>query len=119
MEIGGLIAGLTGTDNGGKNMSAEHVVGLAGAVVIIAGVVAGVGILRSGSILRPRVFYPLCDTCGHARPEHSQGKDTRCHHDYGHHTWNNDSYGNSQQKYGDTCRCQEFRHRLRTVKPAE
>lgn len=100
-------------------MSAEHVVGITGIIVVIAGVVAGVVILRSGSILRPRVVYALCDTCGHARPEHARGTYSRCHHDYGHHTWNNDSYGNSQQKYGDTCQCREFRYRPRTVKPAE
>ncbi|MFD4689113.1 hypothetical protein [Streptomyces sp. NPDC058463] len=92
-------------------MSAEHVVGLVGMVLIIAAAVAFVVILRSGSILRPVVVYPLCATCGHAQPEHSRGRTTECHHDYGHHTWNNDSYGNSQQKYGDRCRCTEFRHK--------
>ncbi|MGW8888611.1 hypothetical protein [Streptomyces sp. NPDC055749] len=90
-------------------MSAEHVVGLVGVVVIIAGVVAGVVILRSGSILRPVVFHPLCDTCGHSRSVHSTGKYTRCLHYYGSDTWNNDSYGNSQQKYGPPCSCHEFR----------
>ncbi|NBE54393.1 hypothetical protein [Streptomyces boluensis] len=96
-------------------MSAELVVGLVGIGVIVAGVVAVVVILRSGSILRPVVVHPMCATCGHAQPEHDRGNFTRCHHDYGHTSWNNDSYGNSQQKYGDVCSCTEFRHKGRAV----
>ncbi|MGW4377202.1 hypothetical protein ACWEJ7_26495 [Streptomyces albidoflavus] len=90
-------------------MSAGHLVGLVGAVVIVAGVVAIVMILRSGSILPPVVTHPSCATCGHFLPEHRDRG--RCHHDFGHHTWNNDSYGNSQQRFGDACDCPEFRPR--------
>ncbi|MFJ2897270.1 hypothetical protein ACIO87_20585 [Streptomyces sp. NPDC087218] len=91
-------------------MSAGHVVGLVGMIVIIAGVAAIVMILRSGSILPPVVVHPLCATCGHAQPEHSRGNPARCLHDYGHGSWNNDSYGNSQRSYGGSCDCSEFRH---------
>lgn len=92
-------------------MSAEHVIGVAGIVVVVAGAVAVAVILRSGSILRPVVVHPLCATCGHAQPEHrSGGGGTRCHHAYGHNSWNNDSYGNSGRTFGEVCRCPEFRH---------
>lgn len=67
-----------------------------------------------GSILRPVVVYPVCATCGHQQPEHSRGSTTHCLHSYGHDTWNNDSYGNSQQKYGGTCDCSAFQHKEST-----
>ncbi|MFE6764468.1 hypothetical protein [Streptomyces sp. NPDC057689] len=97
-------------------MGAEHVVGVVGGVAVVGAVVAIVLILRSGSIVPPEVFYPRCASCGHEQPEHDRSKG-RCHHDYGHHTWNNDSYGNSQQRYGDTCDCTGFRHRERPDRP--
>ncbi|MFE9860005.1 hypothetical protein [Streptomyces sp. NPDC005780] len=94
-------------------MGAEYVIGVAGIVVVIAGAVAVALILRSGSILRPVVVHPLCATCGHAQPEHRSGggATTRCHHAYGHDSWNNDSYGNSGRTFGEVCRCPEFRNK--------
>lgn len=88
-------------------MSVGDVVGLVGAVVIIVGVVAIVRILRSGTIISPVVVHPTCADCGHSLPKHWDGG--RCHHEFGHHTWNNDSYGNSQQRFGDVCGCGKFR----------
>ncbi|WP_405902003.1 hypothetical protein OG696_01745 [Streptomyces sp. NBC_00656] len=92
-------------------MGAEHVIGAVGIVVVVAGAVAVALILRSGSVLRPAVVHPLCATCGHAQPEHrSGGGATRCHHAYGHSSWNDDSYGNSGRRFGEVCRCPGFRH---------
>ncbi|MEV5599869.1 hypothetical protein AB0L33_00295 [Streptomyces sp. NPDC052299] len=91
-------------------MGAEHVVGVVGGVVVVAAVVAVVLILRSGSIVPPVVLHPLCASCGHEQPKHSEGRG-RCRHEYGHHSWNNDSYGNSQRASGDLCDCREFRRR--------
>lgn len=91
-------------------MGADHVVGLVAMGGIVAGVVAIVMIVRSGPVLPPAVVHPLCADCGHPRPEHSQGRITGCHHLYGHHTWNNDSYGSSQRRFGERCDCSEFRH---------
>ncbi|MGW1128554.1 hypothetical protein [Streptomyces sp. NPDC002526] len=91
-------------------MGAEHVVGIVGGVVVAAAVVAVVMIFRSGSIVAPVVFHPLCASCGHEQPKHWNGKG-RCSHEYGHHSWNNDSYGNSQRATGAMCDCQDFRPR--------
>ncbi|RZE61562.1 hypothetical protein C0R00_21195 [Streptomyces albidoflavus] len=88
-------------------MSAGHVVGLVGIVVITVGVLAIAHILRGGTIISPVVTHPTCADCGHILPEHWGGG--RCHHDFGHHTWNNDSYGNSQRRFGDVCGCGKFR----------
>ncbi|MER5503377.1 hypothetical protein ABT096_40280 [Streptomyces sp. NPDC002561] len=96
-------------------MGAEHVVGLVGMLVVVGGVTAIVMVLRSESILPPMVVHPLCATCGHSQPEHSRGKPARCLHDYGHSSWNNDSYGNSQRAYGGSCDCSEFRPKDRAI----
>ncbi|MFD5791469.1 hypothetical protein ACFWH1_33235 [Streptomyces sp. NPDC127037] len=97
-------------------MGAEYVVGIVGGVAVVGAVVAMVVILRSGSIVAPVVLYPLCASCGHEQPKHDEAKG-RCRHEYGHASWNNDSYGNSQRATGGMCDCTGFRRREQPDRP--
>ncbi|MFE1951092.1 MULTISPECIES: hypothetical protein [Streptomyces] len=94
-------------------MSGEHIVGLAGLVVVLAGLTACALILRSGSILPPpRPPDPLCGGCLHGRSEHWKASG-RCVHEDGDPREGNDSYGSGPWTWSKppVCACPAFRPR--------